>query len=54
MNQPGLKKTITEMENTPEGIDSTFVDVEEWISGLEDKLVESSQAELWKEKRKYN
>ena len=46
MNQPGLKKTVTEMQNTPEGINSTFVNVEEWISGLEDKLVESTQAEL--------
>lgn len=36
---------ITEMQNTPEGINSRCMDVE-WISGLEARLTESAQAEL--------
>ena len=31
--------TITEIKNTPEGINSRISEAEEWISELEDKMV---------------
>ena len=43
-NQSELKDTVTEMKNTSEGI-NRLVDAEELISDLEDKVMESTQAE---------
>ena len=43
-NQPELENTITEIKNTLEEIHSTLEDTREWISHLEDKLKESTQA----------
>ena len=44
-----MKNTITEMKNTLEGIISILSDTEEWISELEDKVVEITDAEQKKE-----
>ena len=46
-----MNNTITEMKNTPEGIDSRITEGEEWISDLEDRMVEITAAEQNKEKR---
>ena len=48
-NQSQLKNIITEMKNIPEGINSRLDD-REWISNLEDKIMEISQSEQQKEK----
>ena len=40
-----MKNTITEMTNTLEGINSRLDDTEEWISELEDGIVEITKAE---------
>ena len=39
------------MKNTLEGINNRITEEEEWISGLEDKIVEITTAEQNKEKR---
>ena len=39
------------MKNTLEGINSRITEAEEWISDLEDKIVEITTAEQNKEKR---
>ena len=44
-----MKNTITEMTNTLEGINSRLNDSEEWISELEDRVVENTAAEQKKE-----
>ena len=46
-----LKNTITEIKNTLEGNNSRLDDTEEWISDLEDRMVEFIAAEQTKEKR---
>lgn len=46
-----MKNSITEIENALEGINSRWVEVEEWISELEDRIMESNQAENEREKR---
>ena len=46
-----MKNTITEMKNTPEGINSRITEGEEWISDLEDRMVEFTATEQNKEKR---
>ena len=38
--QTEMNNTITEMENTLEGINSRITEAEEWISDLEDRMVE--------------
>ena len=43
--------TITEIENTLEGINSRIFEAEEWISELEDKMVEITSEEQNKVKR---
>ena len=43
--------TINEIKNSLEGINSTITEAEEWISDLEDKIVEITTAEQNKEKR---
>ena len=49
--QTEMKNTITEMKNTLEGINSRITEAEEWISDLEDRMVEISAVEQNKEKR---
>ena len=43
--------TITEIKNTLEGINSRISEAEEWISELEDKMVEITSEEQNKVKR---
>ena len=43
--------TINEIKNSLEGINSRITDTEEWISYLEDKIVEIITTEQNKEKR---
>ena len=45
-----LKDTTAEMKNTVENINSRLEDSEEWIRGLEDRIVETSQIAQEKEK----
>lgn len=40
------------MKNIPEGINSLGKDAKEWISDLEDRIVEIIQAKQQKEKKK--
>ena len=47
-----MNNTITEMKNTLEGISSRMTEAEEWISDLEDRMVEFTAVEQNKEKRK--
>ena len=46
-----MNNTITEMKTTLEGINSRITEAEEWISDLEDRMVEFTAAEQNKEKR---
>ena len=46
-----MNNTIIKMKNTLEGINNRITDAEEWISELEDKMVEISAKEQNKEKR---
>ena len=50
-NQAELKNTITEMKNALEGINSRLDDTEEWVSKLEDQVVEITQAEQKRKKK---
>ena len=44
-NQIEMNNMITEIKNTLEGINSRLDDTEEWISELEDRVVEVAEAE---------
>ena len=46
-----MNNTITEMKNTLERINSRITETEEWISDLEDRMVEFTAAEQTKDKR---
>ena len=46
-----MNNTITEMKNTLEGINSRITEAEEQISDLEDRMVEFTAVEQYKEKR---
>ena len=46
-----MKNTITEIKNTLEGINSRVTEAEEWISEMEDRIVEITATEQNKEKR---
>ena len=46
-----MNSTITEMKNTPEGINSRITEAEERISDLEDRMLELTATEQKKEKR---
>ena len=50
-NQTMMKNTINEMKTTLEGINSRINEEEEWISDLEDRMVEFTAVEQNKEKR---
>ena len=49
--QTEMNNTITEMKNTLEGINSRITGAEEWISDLDDRMVELTAMEQNKEKR---
>ena len=44
--------TITEMKNTLEGINSRITEAEEWISDLEERMVEIAVSEQRKKNEK--
>ena len=46
-----MNNTISEMKITLEGINRRITEAEEWISVLEDRMVEFTAAEQNKEKR---
>ena len=46
-----MNNTINKTKNSLEGINSRITEAEEWISDLEDKIVEITTAEKNKEKR---
>ena len=45
-----MNNTINEIKNSLEGINSRITEIEEWISDLEDKIVEITTAGQNKEK----
>ena len=49
--QTEMTNTITEMKTTLEGISNIITGAEEWISYLEDRMVEFTAVEQNKEKR---
>ena len=49
--QTMMSNTINKIENCLEGINSRITEAEQWISDLEDKIVEITTAEQNKEKR---
>ena len=49
--QTEMNNTITEMKTTLEGINSRITEAEEWISDLEDRMVEFTAAQQTKDKR---
>ena len=49
--QTVMNNAINEIKNSLEGIKSRITEAEEWISDLEDKMVEITTAELNKEKK---
>ena len=49
--QTMMNNTINEIKNSLEGINNTITKAEEWISDLEDKIVEITTAEQNKEKK---
>ena len=49
--QTMMNNTINEIKNSLEGINSGITDAEEWITDLEDKIVEITTAGQNKEKR---
>ena len=49
--QTMMNNTINEIKNSLEGIRSRITEAEEWISDLEDKILEITTAEQNKDKR---
>ena len=49
--QTVMNSTINEIKNSLEGINSRKTEAQEWISDLEDKIVEKTTAEQNKEKK---
>ena len=49
--QTVMNDTINEIKNSLEGINSRITEAEEWISDLEDKILELTTAKQNKEKR---
>ena len=49
-NQTEMNNTITEIKNTLEGTNSKITEAEEWISELEDRMVEITAEEQNKRK----
>ena len=46
-----MSKTITEIKNTLEGLNNRITEAKEWISELEDRMVEITTEKWNKEKR---
>ena len=46
-----MNTTINEIKNSLEGINSRITEAEDWISDLEDEIVEITTSEQYKEKR---
>ena len=46
-----MNNTINEIKNSLEGVNSRITEAEEWISDLEDKIVEITATDQNKEKR---
>ena len=46
-----MKYSITEIKDSLQTINNTLENAEEWTNDLEDKVIESNQAEQKKEKR---
>ena len=46
-----MNKAINEIKNTLEGTNSRITEAEDWISEVEDRMVEINEAERKKEKR---
>ena len=46
-----MKNTINEIGNRIDGMNNRLEQVEEWISDLEDKTMESNEAEQMRERR---
>ena len=53
-NEQELKNTITEVKNTLEGMNSRLSDTEKHTSDLEDTIMEITQSEQPKKKKKAN
>lgn len=49
-----MQNTVVERKNTLEGINSKWNDTEEWISELEDRVVEITETENNNKKNKKN
>ena len=49
-----MNNTINEIENSLEGINRRITEAEEWISEVEDQIVEITAAEQNKENNKKN
>ena len=47
-----MNNTITEIKNNLKGINSRITEAEEWISELEDRMMEINKAEWKKIKKK--
>ena len=47
-----MKNVVTKMKNTLEGINSRLEDAEKWISDMDDGVMECTQAQEQKEKKK--
>ena len=52
IKQTMMNNTINEIKNSVEGINSRITEADEWISDLEDKIVEITTIEQNKEKRR--
>ena len=46
-----MTNTVNEIKNSLEGINSRITEAEEWISDLEDKIVDTTTAEENREKK---
>ena len=51
LKQEEMQNTITEIKKSPEATNSRIQEAEEWISEVEDRLVEITDAEQKREKR---
>ena len=47
-----MKNLITEIENSLDGINSRLEDAHQWISDLEDRVMENNPVEQKREKKK--
>ena len=50
-NQLEMKNSINEIKNDQDGVNSRLEEAEKWITDLEDRVMESNQAEQEREKK---